>query len=168
MLVDRLIAELVEKRRQASDQELAQILEHVAQADFSSRSLPVDERLWGISYRGQILDRESRLPSVEGHLLKRIYVEEQWPEGTTIEEYVADLRRAVRHPQAQVWTYWHAGSPCVGILAPSHVQNVRQPQAHIFVVYDARFSRLRTGFQASGADRNPALGRYQRNLVRQR
>jgi hypothetical protein len=165
---DSLITELVAQCRQASNEELERILGHVAKATFSSRPLPVDERLWGILYQGEVLDQESRLPSVEGHLLKRVYVERQWPAGTTVEEYVTDLHRAARHPQARIWTYWHAGSPCVGILSPSHVENVPEPQAYIVVVYDARFSRIRTGFQASGVDSIPAPSVYRQKLVRQR
>ena len=147
--VDALIAGLVEECRRATDAEVRRIVEHVGQAPFASRPVRVDRRLWGLTYGGQRLGRESRLPSLEAHLLKRVYVERQWPEGTTAEQYVADLHRAVRHPQAELWTYRYRGRPFAAFFAPSHVQADPCPEKLIFVAYDAGYGTITTGFQAN-------------------
>ncbi len=151
--IDRLIFELVVTGRKASHSEIKQIIAHIAQASFSRHAIKIDRRLIGRVYLGQVLEPTTKLPSIETHLLKRIYVEQQWNEGTSLEKYISDLRHAVKHPASHIWTYEHRGAPCVGILAPSHVQGAPNPEEFIFVVYNARFGVIATGFQASTCGR---------------
>jgi hypothetical protein len=94
-----------------------------------------------------------RLSSLERHLFKRIYDEQQWPIGTTAEGYVRDLQKAVVHPHVQIWTYRYFGQLFAGFLAPSHVQNVIKPEPYIFVAYSPEYQTLTTGYQASGSHR---------------
>jgi hypothetical protein len=88
----------------------------------------------------------------EAHLLKRIYYDQQWPVGTTTDQFVADLRLAIRHPDASVWTYEYFDEPCVGLLAPSHIRGTPGAKPYIFVVYSARYGTLTTGYQATGPE----------------
>ena len=99
-----LILTLIETNRQATDEEMQQIIGHVAQAPFSSRPLKMNRWL-----RQELADRgfqgpSERLPSVEIHVLKRIHLDRQWPPGTTVAQCVADLHQAIQHPAMQVWT----------------------------------------------------------------
>jgi len=105
MDIDALIIELIESGRQATDEELSQIMAHVAQAPFASQLVRVSPRLRDelVVVLGKPVARQ--LPSIEFHLLKRIYLEQQWPVGTTARQYVTDLHLAVRHPAAQIWTF---------------------------------------------------------------
>jgi hypothetical protein len=100
--IDALIVELIESGRQATEDELSQIVAHVAQAPFASRPVRVSPRLWDELI--VVLDKPvaRRLPSIEFHLLKRIHLEQQWPVGTTARQYVTDLHLAVRHPAARI------------------------------------------------------------------
>lgn len=43
----------------------------------------------------------TKLPSAQIHLLKRIYYDGQWPVGTTIEQFEADLHIVVQHAAVQ-------------------------------------------------------------------
>jgi len=164
--IDRLIFELVATERKASCSEIKQITTHIAQAP--RHPIKIDRRLVGRTYLGRVIEPTTRLSSIEAHLLKRVYVEQQWNEETTLERYVRDLRHAVKHPESLIWTYEHRGAPCVGILSPSHVQNVPNPEEFIFVVYNVRFSVIMTGFQASGIDAIPSLSLFHKNLVQQK
>lgn len=83
MDIDQLIITLVEAGRQASEEELDHIIEHVARAPFASH--PVKIR-WGLREelcKHQLQVTQARMPSLELHLLKRIYVDRQWLPQTT-------------------------------------------------------------------------------------
>lgn len=150
--VDQLLLTLVNLNRQATDEELSQMITHVAQAPFSSR--PVKMTRWlrqALEARG-VRSPGEKLPSVDIHLLKRLYLDRQWPTGTTVEQFLADLHQAVRHPAVQVWTYRWLGEACAGFLSPSPLQHVPNPEAYIFVAYSADHGVIRTGFQASSPD----------------
>ena len=150
--VAQLVLTLIDANRQATHEELQRILTHVAQAPFSARPLKINRWLrHELEARGVRVPSE-RLPSVEIHLLKRIYLDRQWPPGTSVNQFIADLHQAVQHPQVQAWTYRWLEEPFAGFLAPSHVQNVPHPEAFIFVAYNANYDVIQTGFQASSPD----------------
>lgn len=90
------------------------------------------------------------MPSVEWHLLERVYLDQQWPPGTTVAQYVDDLHRAILHPDVEVWTYRYFGQPFAGFLSPSHVQGLPGSEQYIFVAYSPVFGTLTTGYQTSG------------------
>ena len=62
------------------------------------------------------------------------------------------MHQAVAHPDVQMWTYRWFGESFAGFLAPSHVQNVPDPEAFLFVAYSADHGAIKTGFQASSPD----------------
>jgi hypothetical protein len=149
--IDTLILTLIVAGRQASEDELQHIVAHLSCAPFASRSVRVTRWLRGqLAARG--IEVQKRMPSIEVHMLKRVYLEQQWPPDTKADTYVADLHQAVRHPEAKIWTYRYYGEPMVGVMAPSHVQDVLSPQPFIFVAYNPRYGTIVTGYQASGPD----------------
>jgi len=150
--IDQLIRSLIDSNRQATAQELQGIVAHIARSLVSSRPVKVNQWLrQELEARG-IQVPPGRLPSVDIHLLKRIHYDGQWPVGTSVAQFTADLHRAVQHPNAQIWTWRWLGEACVGFLAPSHVQNVPNPEAFIFAVYSTEHGIVKTGFQTSGPD----------------
>jgi len=163
--IDAIIIELIESGRQATDDELSQIVNHVAQAPFASHWVRLPTWLRGALVRFGITV-PTRLPADEAHLIKRIYYDRQWPVGTSIDEFVADLSFAIRHPNARVWTYEYFGEPYVGFLAPSHIQDAPGTRPYIFVAYSARHGALTTGYQASGPE--TIFTNQHRRLVRHR
>jgi hypothetical protein len=150
--VAQLILTLIRTNRQATTEELQQIITTAAQAPFSSRPLKITRWLrQALEARGLRVPSE-KLPSVEIHLLKRMHLDRQWPLGTTRDQFIADLHHAVQHPNVQVWTYRWLGEAFVGFLAPSHIQNVSNSEAYIFVAYSADYGVIKTGFQASSLE----------------
>jgi hypothetical protein len=149
--VDELIIELVESGRKATEEELARIVKQVAQAPLASRTIR-PPRWWreALIRRGEAAP--TRVSAAEFHLRRRIDVEEQWPAGTTLAQYESDLRRVCVHLSARVWTYEYFSEPCVGILAPSHVQGPPGARPFLFVAYSALYGRLSTGYQARGPE----------------
>jgi hypothetical protein len=147
--VNTLILSLVTSQRKTTVTEIDAIIAHVATAPFATylARVPKDLQLLLAEKGVQV---PTKLPSVEWHLLKRIYDDRQWPEGVTIQEYVADLQRAILHPQVGVWTYQYFQRPYASFLAPSHVTDAPLPLPYIFVVYDPYFGTITTGYQASG------------------
>jgi hypothetical protein len=145
---DDIILELIATGRQATMNEIDTIIAHVAQAPFATYLARVPNKLRAL-LAAQGIQVSAKLPSVEWHLLKRVYEEHQWPAGTTVGVYVDDLHRAVRHPDVRLWTYRYYNRPYAGFMAPSHVQAVLKPLAFIYVAYDPRFSTITTGYQAS-------------------
>jgi hypothetical protein len=82
--VNQLIRSLIDSNRQATEEELRQIVAHVTQAPMSSRPVKVNQWLrQELEARGVPVPAE-KLPSVEIHLLKRIHLEGQWPPGATV------------------------------------------------------------------------------------
>lgn len=146
---DDIILDLITTGRRATADEVDTIIAHVAQAPFATylARVPRDLRALLVALG---IHAPARLPSVEWHLLKCIYADQQWPVGTTVDRYVDDLHRAAQHSDVRVWTYRYYGRPYAGFMAPSHVRAVPRPRAFIYVAYDPQFSTITTGYQASG------------------
>lgn len=152
MLADQLIRDAVDSRRRLSVEELRHVLEHVADVPFATRPVKAHREVQGREYLGYRL--EGKLPSLVAHLAKRVLKDEQWPVGTTPQQYLADLRQAIRSPEAQLYTYRYGigarAQHCLGILAPNHVQGPKN-RALLWVVYSATYGRITTGYQIGSA-----------------
>ena len=131
--VNQLIRALIDAGRQATDDEQQRIIAHVAQASVSFRLVKINQWLRQDLIARGVQVPSDKLPSVQLHLLKWIHVDGQWPPETTVAQFTADLHQAVAHPDVQVWTYRWFGESFAGCLAPSHVQNVPNPEAFMFV-----------------------------------
>lgn len=146
--INDIILKLIATSRLATSDEVDTIIDHIAQAPFATYLSRVPGRIRRpLAQIG--IPTAAKMASVEWHLLERVYLDEQWPVGTTVNQYVADLHQAVRHPNAQVWTYRYYGDPFVGCRALSHVQQVPKPEAYLFVSYSPIFSSITTGYQSS-------------------
>jgi hypothetical protein len=152
MDTDALIVELVESGQRATDEELSHIVAHVAQAPFASR-LVRPPRWWREALARLGITMPARVSAGEFHLFRRVYLDEQWPPGTTLETYVQDLRQAIRHPEAQIWTYHYYGAPALGFLAPSHIPGAPASTPFIFVAYSPRYGTLITGYRTAGLEK---------------
>lgn len=152
--IHELVITLIDTGRFATTQELAQLVTHVAQAPFSTRLIKVNPRFSQALATSGIQLAEPYLSSIALHLLKRVYIEQQWPVGTTTTQYLADLQQAVQHPACAIYTYRWQGESFVSFLAPSQQPSnasVRNPQHFIFVAYSADYGTIKTGFQVSSA-----------------
>lgn len=126
--VDALILDLIATGRRATPDEVTAIVQHVAQAPFASylSRIPPNNRAELVKL-GVVLP-PGKMRAVAWHLLKRIYLDEQWPLDTTEDQLVVDLHQAILHPEVEIRTYRYSGYPYVGFMAPSHVQDVPDPK----------------------------------------
>ncbi len=95
----------------------------------------------------------SPFPALRAHLARRL-IERQWIVGTTEQEYVDDLRRAIRDDAARVAVYRRRGGNLAAVLAPSErILPTQRRGARwlpvLFVVYSADRDIILSGYQAS-------------------
>lgn len=149
--MDTFITQLIFHQKQASSSEMVQIFAHIAAAPFADDLLEIDEPLWGGFWQGDVLAPGYRLPAVELALLRAVRLDRTWPEGTTVAEFLADLRRAIGHPQAGIWTLTVAREPCVMLASPQSTQRSKVVDADMLTVawYCASTGRLHAGYRAT-------------------
>jgi hypothetical protein len=150
--VDQLIRELIQSGRLANEQEVQRILDRLAAVPFDTSLRSVRLRHRGLSYQGTTLG--ARAPSLDYHLVQRVLVDQQWAAGTTAAEYVADLRKAIRHPASELTVYERRGGHVAVVLAPTEA--VLAPAARgrlwlpeLLVTYSADRGIIVTGYQVS-------------------
>jgi len=152
---DRLIRELIQTGRPATEDEIGRIVDRMAAMPFDRCIIPVPTTLRGQTYRGHTLG--AREDSLTYHLTKRVVDERQWLDGTTADEYLADLRRAVRAPSARLATYERRGGHIAVTMTPTSaaVPSVRRTPASlpdVLVVYSADRGIILSGYQVSSLD----------------
>ena len=152
---DRLIREIIQSRRQATLDEIEQIIERMATVPFDPRVRNVRTREHGTVYGGRTVG--AREESLFYHLSKRVVVEKQWADGTTADEYLADLRRGVRSADAHLLVYNDRAGPLAATVTPTVtvVPSERQglnPLPNVIVVYSADRGNIITGYQFSTLD----------------
>lgn len=136
--------------------EIDRIVERVATARFDRRVIPVPTTLRGQSYQGRALG--AREDSFTYHLTKRVVDERQWAEGTTADEYLDDLRRAVRAPSARLAVYARRGGNIAATMTPTSAavppaRRTPESLSDVLVVYSANRGIIVSGYQVSGLDR---------------
>ncbi len=100
---DVLILAAATGARPLSDQELAVVLAHAAQAGFDPQARErARGELAGVTWRGQMLQGSSMLPPAERHYVKHVLVRQEWPEGTTLNDYVESIRAVILDPSSGV------------------------------------------------------------------
>ncbi len=147
------INELIGQSKKASPEQLRQLIERAGAAPFAGNLLEADEVLWGSFWQGDVIAPGYLLPAAELALLRAIRLDRTWPEETPLTEFLTDLRQAVRHPQAGVWTLHAAGEPCVIFVAPrveGLTLNVERStfNAATVVWYCATTDQLHAGYRA--------------------
>ncbi len=163
--MDRLIKKLINQPTRATSEQLNQLARQVAAAPFAEDPLEVDEPLWGGFWQGDVLAPGYRLPAVELALLRAIRLDGHWPAGTTVDQYLTDLRRAILDPGTGIWTLKMIGQPCVVFAATSGERGVKSKERLITVVwYCATTGRLHAGYRTRLGGLNVAGAREQRRL----
>lgn len=119
---------------------------------FNQRRLRVPGKERGTRYQGYTLG--AREPSLMYHLIKRVVVEQQWARGTSAQQYLDDLHRAVRHPDARLVVYERGGDYVAATITPTAeilplARRGTQFLPNLLVVYSANEGIIRTGYQFS-------------------
>lgn len=147
-----LIGRLVERQQRIKADQLARIVEYIAAAPFAEDLLEADELLWGGFWHFDVISPGYRLPAVELALLRAIRLDHHWPEGTSVTQFVSDLRRVILSPQAGIWTLNLAGQPWV-VCAAENPARSRTMGGGLATVawYCASTGRLHAGYQTRPA-----------------
>lgn len=103
MEVNDLITEIAESGREATDNEIRRIREHVAGVGYEPGGMtkaggPIDGLLW----QGQAVRSNDRIENAIVHFLRHAVAQREWPPGTTFDEYIASLRRAIADPNGWI------------------------------------------------------------------
>lgn len=134
---DRLLLEAATDSRQLLDDEVRQVREHIALAGFDPNGQEaVRERLTGIAWRGRTLQGRDRLPSEETHYLWHVLRREEWPSGTTVEQYRDSIRRAILDPRSGVAVGRYHGAWQVAIIGPT--EQIRGPRGGDWLLVEYR------------------------------
>jgi hypothetical protein len=164
--MDNQIKKLVNQHTRATPTQLSQLIQHIATAPFAENLLEVEESLWSNFWQGDVIAPGYRLPAVELTFLRATRLDGAWPESTTVTQFLTDLRRAIRHPQAGVWTLTLAGEPAVVLAAPHNTQRPRKGYSDTLTVawYCATTGQLHAGYRSRGQEIYAALPTKQRGL----
>ena len=79
-------------------------------------------------------------------------IDRQWSEGTTEEEYVADLQRIVEDADTQLLIYDRGQGPVAAAIGPNRIPVRRleaMAQPYLFIAYSADRGSIITGYQVS-------------------
>uniref|UniRef100_A0A831WYQ1 Uncharacterized protein n=1 Tax=Thermorudis peleae TaxID=1382356 RepID=A0A831WYQ1_9BACT len=107
---DQLILAAATGARRLSDEELREVLEHVAHAGFDPNARErARGELAGIVWKGQVLGGSMMLPPAERHYIKHVLLRREWPEGTTLEDYKESIRAVVLDPASGLATRRYEG-----------------------------------------------------------
>ena len=100
---DDLIRQALDGRELSAD-EIERLAEHAALAGFYPEpNVRVKGRLAGRVFRGEVLERGALTSSEAQHYFRHVEEREEWPEGTTEDEYLESARRVVRDPASGVY-----------------------------------------------------------------
>jgi hypothetical protein len=145
---DRLILEAATAPRDLDAAELALVLQHVARAGFDPDALErVGGRLAGVPWQGRVLKGGDRLPPAEVHYLRHVVAQDEWPEGTTLAEYLQSMRAAILDRASGVFVSRFGGNWQIAVICPS--RDLRGPGGHEWVMVEYRVTTglWVTGFQ---------------------
>ena len=149
--MDTFIRKLVTQQIKATAPQLSRVAAHVAAAPFATDLLEADEPLWGGFWQGDVIAPGYRLPAGELALLRATRLDGHWPERTTAAQFLADLRRAILHPRAGVWTLAVAGEPCAVFAAPGGPPAPGDSRSTVTVAwYCASTGHLHAGYRTVG------------------
>lgn len=93
---EQLIPAIVRSQVQPSRHLLERVSEYVAGRGFDPQHLqPIDRQVVGLEWQGQVLQLGDRLPVLEQHFLKHVVARAEWPESTTLADYINIAREVV-------------------------------------------------------------------------
>jgi hypothetical protein len=98
-------------------------------------------RYFEVTYEGITYHRDVLVPTALWHLLKRVYVDQQWPPGTTLAQLNAAARAAILDARTEIYVYGYYRTD------PPRLQwGFFHPPTGIAVVYDAEADLVATVF----------------------
>jgi len=107
-------------------------------------------RLDGLSWGGRRLRAGDMLSSAEVSYLRHVVARQEWPDGTTIEDYIQSIQEAIRNPKSLMFTSFYDAGVQLGFIAPSGQWRGRYGGDWIMVEYRVNTGHWVTAYQFSG------------------
>jgi hypothetical protein len=110
---DDALREIGETGRAVAAGELERILWHVATRGFEPVMQPIYPYAVGVNYGGRTLKVSDELPADEQHYVKHVLWQQEWPVGTTLEQYKQSLIDVIVDPASGLLLnrfqgrFWH-------------------------------------------------------------
>lgn len=102
-------------------------------------------RYFDVTHEGIMYHRNTLIPTVLWHLLKRVYVDQEWPTDTTLEKLNDDARTTIEGPETEIYVYGYYRTD------PPRLQwGFFHPGTGVAVVYDAEADLVTTVFKPEG------------------
>ena len=105
-------------------------------------------RYFNVNHEGTTIQRGALIPTALWHLLKRVYVDQEWPQGTTVEDLNVDARFTVQSPDSEIYVYgYYRTNP------PRLQWGFFNRASGIAVIYDMEADLIATVFQPEEGSR---------------
>jgi hypothetical protein len=102
-------------------------------------------RYFDVTHEGVTYHRNTLVPTALWHLLKRVYVDQEWPPDTTLEKLNDDARTTIESPETEIYVYGYYRTD------PPQLQwGFFHPVTGVAVVYDAEADLVTTVFKPEG------------------
>jgi hypothetical protein len=105
-------------------------------------------RYFDVTHEGVTYHHNALIPTALWHLLKRIYVDQEWPPDTTLEQLHDGARATIEHPATEIYVYgYYRTDP------PRRQWGFFHPTTAVAVVYDVEADLVATVFKPAGGAR---------------
>ncbi|NPV85996.1 MAG: hypothetical protein HPY45_08320 [Anaerolineae bacterium] len=134
--------------RELTHGELERVARHVANAGFSSTEMMrVRTSIRGQVWDGKKLEIGDTIPTDVGHYLKHVVVNQEWPDGTTLEDYKRSLEEVILDQDSDVFVSRYNDAWQIGFVRGSRDWRGSNGGDFIFVEYKVQYGYLVTGYQ---------------------
>ncbi len=150
--IARLVRDLGESGRPGSDDEIRQLRTYFAEVGLHRRPniARADDEIDGWEWEGRPVRGGEYIDRLVAKFLRHVEFGQEWPIGTTVEQYVESLERVIRTPNGGVYLEWFdelCDAWRLAFVAPSRRWRGPGGDAYILVTFLADEGRWLTGFQ---------------------
>lgn len=140
--------------------EMERVVQHVANAGFSStEKMQVRTPIRGQYWNGKRLEIGDMIPTEVGHYLKHVIVSQEWPEGTTLEDYKQSLQEVILDPDSDIFVSKYNDAWQIGFVHENQRWRGVRGKDFILVEYKVKYGYWTTGFQPQNLKRQVFEGR---------
>ena len=99
-------------------------------------------RYFDVTHEGTIYHNGALIPTNIWHLLKRIYVDQDWPKRTSLENFAENARLTIQHHETEIYVFgYYRTDP------PRPQWGFLNQQSGIAVIYDMKADLITTVFK---------------------
>lgn len=134
--------------RELTPSEVNRIVEKIGELGLCHDPIQkVDNSTAGLVWKGKALQIGEMVSPEEAHYLKHVMVREEWPEETTLDEYVSSLRQVIENPNSSIFISKYDGNWQIGFIGESGKWQGSKGHKFILVEYRVKYGYWVTGFQ---------------------